>query len=201
MQFISKLISYLFHPLIIPTLGMILLFNSGTYLSYMPFSSQKAVYIIVFISTFLLPLSFMPFFLYTERVKSIFLHKQKERIIPLVITVLFYFFAFYILNNLNAPKVIRLFLLGAALSVSIALLITFFWKISTHAIGIGGLLALSFVITFRLMVDLNFIIMCLIFISGIIGTARIYLNAHNSIQVFAGLFLGFLSVFVPFQLF
>lgn len=200
MQTFSKIISYIFHPLLIPTLGIVLLFNSGTYLSFLPFNAQRAIYVIVFISTFVLPISFMPFILYTERVKSIFLHQQKERIIPLIITMGFYFFAFYILTNISAPKIIRLFLLGSAISVSGALLITFFWKISMHAAGIGGLLALSIMITLRLMVDLNLLIMALIIITGIVGTSRIYLKAHTVLQVFAGMFLGFLSVFVPIQL-
>lgn len=199
MQFISKLVSYIFHPLLIPTFGLILLFNTGSYLSYLPFNAQRAIYIIVFISTFILPLSFMPFFLYTEKISSIFLHKKKERLIPLIITVIFYFFAYYILTNLNAPKIIRLFMFGGTCSVLLALLITYFWKISTHAMGIGGLLALAIIISFRLMVDLNLIIMSLILICGIIGTARIYLQAHNPLQVFSGLMLGFLSVFLPFQ--
>jgi membrane-associated phospholipid phosphatase len=201
MQSISKFVSYLFHPLLIPTFGIVLLFNTGSYLSYLPFNAQRAIYIIVFISTFILPLSFMPFFLYTEKVTSIFLHKQKERLIPLIITVVFYSFSFYILTNLNAPKIIRLFILGTAISVLVALAITFFWKISTHAIGIGGLLALAFVISFRLMVDLNFIVMILIFICGVVGTARIYLNAHNVLQVISGIIIGFTAIFLPFQFF
>jgi len=201
MQLISKFVSYIFHPLLIPTFGLILLFNTGSYLSYLPFDAQRAIYIIVFISTFILPLSFLPFFLYSEKISSIFMHKKKERLIPLIITVIFYFFAYYILSNLNAPKIIRLFLFGAACSVLLALIITYFWKISTHAIGIGGLLALAFIISFRLMIDLNLIIMSLIFLCGIVGTARIYLHAHNPIQVFSGFALGFLSIFLPFQLF
>ena len=114
---VSNIISYIFHPLLAPTFGLILLFNSGTYLSYLPFSAQKAIYIIVFISTFVLPLSFIPFFIYTDRINSIFLKHKKERLIPLIITTIFYFFSFYILQNINAPKIIQIFILGSSLSV------------------------------------------------------------------------------------
>ena len=36
MERIARVISYIYHPLIMPTLGMLVLFNSGTYLSYLP---------------------------------------------------------------------------------------------------------------------------------------------------------------------
>ena len=197
----SNILSYIFHPLLVPTLGIILLFNSGTYLSYLPFSAQKAIYIIVFISTFVLPLSFIPFFIYTDRISSIFLKHKKERLIPLIITVIFYFFSFYILQNINAPKIIQIFILGSSLSVLTALTITFFWKISTHMIGIGGLLAITLIISFRLMVDLYFIIVTLILISGMIGTARLYLKAHNSAQVYLGIIVGFVAIYSVSYLF
>ena len=60
----AKVISYLFPPLLMPFLGIVLIFNSGSYLTYYPFEGQKAIYTIVLLSTIVLPLCFIPFFMF-----------------------------------------------------------------------------------------------------------------------------------------
>ena len=55
---IAKVVSYVFHPLLMPLLAIILIFNSGSYLSYYPFEGQKAIYMIVILSTIVLHVIF-----------------------------------------------------------------------------------------------------------------------------------------------
>ena len=67
-------------------------------------------------------------------------------------------------------------------------------------IGIGGLLALAFILSFKLMVNIQIVIMLLILISGVIGTARMVLKAHNSIQIYTGFLLGFGTIWSIFNI-
>ncbi|MCK4663428.1 MAG: hypothetical protein KAT68_11220 [Bacteroidales bacterium] len=198
---LANIASYFFHPLLIPTFGLIIIFNSGTYLSCMSFEGQRAIYFIVFITTFILPLSVIPFFIYLNVIKNIFIDNNKERIIPLVVTFIFYMFSYYILNNIDVPKVIQIFILSAAITILIATIITYFWKISTHMIGVGGLIGVVLIITFRLMVNVDIITILLILIAGFVGTSRLYLKAHNSAQVYTGFALGLFTVCSTFYFF
>ncbi|MGD9931759.1 MAG: hypothetical protein AB7U05_17195, partial [Mangrovibacterium sp.] len=53
---IARTISLLFHPLLIPTLGFLLLMNSSFYFALLTFQAKKFVLLVVFLATFLLPL-------------------------------------------------------------------------------------------------------------------------------------------------
>lgn len=87
-------------------------------------------------------------------------------------------------------------LLGACVALILALLINFFWKISAHAIGTGGLLGGIMGVAQdpfdKPLLGLyhrnpN---------SRLVGTSRIFLKRHTPMQVYAGFCLGFICTFV-----
>ena len=51
----ARLLSILFHPLLIPTLGFFLLFNSGLYFSILPWNLKLYLLLVVFTTTCALP--------------------------------------------------------------------------------------------------------------------------------------------------
>ncbi|MCK4288907.1 MAG: hypothetical protein KAW86_06865, partial [Bacteroidales bacterium] len=79
---------------------------------------------------------------------------------------------------------------GATFLLIITLIINFFWKISIHMIGIGGMLGTLIGLSFLWMIDIPFLIILLILCSGITGFARLKLNAHNPAQVYTGFVIG-----------
>ena len=92
----AKIISVLFHPLLLPSIGILILFNSGTILEYLPIRAMKIIFLIVFVSTAILPLTFVPFFIFQKVIKNIHMESSKERLIPFFITSFLYFFCFYL---------------------------------------------------------------------------------------------------------
>ena len=76
------------------------------------------------------------------------------------------------------------------------LLINFRWKISAHAAGVAGVVALLIrIIRDGLPQDGAFLwLLIAIGLSGILGTARVWLGRHTAWQVIAGYAVGFLSV-------
>jgi hypothetical protein len=85
-KFISKTASILFHPLILPALSILVLFNSGSYIDFLPYQAKKIILLIVIVSTFILPLTFVPFYIFQNIIKSIQMENHKERL-----NSLFYF--------------------------------------------------------------------------------------------------------------
>jgi len=190
----AKIISTLFHPLLMPTFGVLLMLNTDTYLSFFPIEAKLIIYLIVFAGTFLLPLLLLPFFLYRKYIKKITMDTRKERIAPLIITIASYYFTYYVIKQLPLPLIFNKFLLATTISVALTLIITLYWKISAHMIGIGGMIGLIVGLALKFSVDFRFILMILLLIAGLIGTSRLYLKSHNSLQVYSGFFIGILII-------
>ena len=189
-KYIAKTFSFLFHPLFMPTAGILILFNTQTVLSYLPFEAQKIIFLIVFISTAVLPLTFIPFYFIQKIIKSIFLEERKERLVPFFITAVLYFFAYYLLVRLGAPVTINLFILASACTVFLLFLLSFKWKISAHMTGIGGLTGTLIAFSFRLQINLEYFIMAAILVSGLLGYSRLKLKSHHPFEVYSGWLIG-----------
>jgi hypothetical protein len=173
-----------------PAAGMLILFNSQTVLDYLPFEAKKVIFLIVFISTAILPLTFIPFYYFQKIIKSIYLETKKERLIPFFITAVLYYFAYYLLVRLGAPVTINLFILASASAVLLLFLLSFKWKISAHMTGIGGLAGALIALSFRLQVNLDYFIIATILASGILGYSRLKLKSHQPFEIYTGWLAG-----------
>ncbi len=196
MKILARIVSTIFHPLLIPTLGLLLIFNVGGHFAYMPYEHQRLVFLIVFLSTCLLPLSLIPLFLLMGVVKTVYMEERRERLLPVAFTGLFYLLGYYFLARFSiVPQFIQGFMLATLLTIVASMLITFVWKISMHMIGIGGLTAALLALSFRFGLDIWWVFSLVILVSGAVGSSRLYLNAHTPMQVHAGFLLGLFMVY------
>jgi hypothetical protein len=193
---VAKSISYLFHPLVMPVLGLLALFASGSYLSFLPFQVKKWLLLIVGLFTFLAPALLIPVYLLQKVISNIEVSQRKDRIIPLSITVILYGVAVFFIFKYPIPRLIQSFMLGSFISVLVALFVSMKWKISIHMIGIGGLTGLLSAAYALLSIEMHLFLMGSILIAGLVGTARLILNEHNLTQIFGGFFTGFFVVYL-----
>lgn len=194
MKLFFNIITFLFHPLLMPLLGFAILFNSGTFLELAPFELQKFLYIIIFTGTFLLPIITIPLLYLFGNISSLYLDNRKERHFPILITAIFYYFTFYLIKSLPLEHIFITFILSSFVSVMITLIITLRWKISAHLIGLGGIAALILFISIYYQINLVIYFILSLIISGIVGSTRIFLQKHNLLQVSIGFIAGFTSV-------
>lgn len=187
---ISKAISVIFHPVLIPTLGFFLLFHSGFYYSAINWEIRRYVLLVVLLSTAILPLISFGILALNPKF-DISMKKNRDRILPLLSSSIFYYIGFMLLGRLKAFPVFKLFLIASALVIVALLIISIKWKISMHMAAIGGLTGTLFAISFRTGANPFWIILAVIVVSGLIGTARLVLKKHNLQQIIAGYFLGF----------
>jgi len=200
MEKISKAISYIYHPLIIPSLGLLVLFNSGTYLSYLPFEMKKWMLVIVFLCTYIVPLAFIPFFLYQRVIMNIHMGSRRDRYVPLAVSFVLYIFCYYLIRRISVPHLYHSFILSSLLCILATMLITIKYKISIHMVGAGGLVALIGFLSFYLKVDLQFYLGVAVVLAGLAGTARIILKAHTPYEVYTGFITGFSIVLLTLVL-
>lgn len=195
MEKTAKIISVLFHPVLMPSLGFLLLFNSGTYLAYLPFDVKKMILIIVVLCTLIIPVSMIPFFLYQKIIFDMNLSQKRERYVPLVICFSFFLFCYFLLRRIPIPPDYKAFCLGCSLSVLMVLLLITKWKISLHMVGIGGMVGLIGYLIIRMHVNLEFYLIISILAAGLAGTSRLILNAHKPFEIYTGFLTGCIVVF------
>ncbi len=196
---IAKIISVVFHPMLIPSYTILILFNINNYISLLiPFSAKLLILGMVFITTFLFPILFIFIMKRKGIVKTLQMETREERIYPFAVTAIFYFLSYYMLKQLHISDIYYLFLLGATFLIIIALLITFYWKISVHMIGIGGMLGALIGISFRINIDFVILIALTVLCSGIVGFARLKLNAHKPMQIYTGFLSGVIIMLLVF---
>lgn len=197
-KFIAHLFSYVFHPLFIPVyVTWFIAFVHPAYFS--GFNPQQKTWIIIRVAYLMV---FFPFItvLISKGLgfsKSIFLKTQRERIIPYILTQIFFFWAYLVFRNQpEIPKILTAFTFGVFLSSSAALLANIRMKISMHAIGMGGLLGIFLVIMFQNTMLMTWPIALVLLITGLVCTSRMIVSDHTSKEIYAGLFLGLACQFV-----
>ncbi|HPK04450.1 MAG TPA: hypothetical protein PK908_00990 [Bacteroidales bacterium] len=189
---IAKVVSVVLHPLLMPTYTIIILFNLQAYFSLIiPIKAKWFIGSMVFLTTGLLPLLFTFIMTRTGLVRNLLMNQREERLWPFMVTALFYYLAYYLLGQLEISAVYSFFMLGAFVSLVIGLIVSFFWKISAHMIGMGGITGAFIGLSFTMIIDMPMLIIILILMSGVAGFARLKLSAHNPAQIFFGYLTGF----------
>jgi len=212
MRFIARGISLLFHPLLILTYILVLLMVLNPYLFGISSISElngRILLLRVFISTFFIPGFAVMMLIFLGLSSSIELPKREDRYGPYIITGIFYLWLFRnFLDNPTIPDVYTSFVLGAVIGLFLAFLINIFSKISAHAVGMGGLVGMVLLLllqsdyqTFEIIlpwigtaqVSLMILFLAALFLSGLVGTARLLLEAHDPMDLYGGYLIGFTS--------
>jgi membrane-associated phospholipid phosphatase len=199
---LAEFISYLFHPLLMSTYGFLILFFTPNYVSvFTPLALKLAILGITLVFTCILPLVNTVILLKTGRIKSLKMEDPSDRNLPYAGTILYYFGLFYLFHTATIPSIFKVLVLGAAVAIALTFIINFKWKISAHTTGIGGIIGALLATIYRLNTEFYLMLMVVVLIAGIIGYARLKLNAHTPAQVYTGFLLGFLTEFFIVLLF
>lgn len=183
--------SYLFHPLfIIGWVVLYLLYRNNSVFVGMADEMRLVVFLRVFSTSIFLPLVTVLLLKGVGFIQSIQLHTQKDRIIPYVACITFFFWSYYVSKQLNDPLELRAFLLSAFIAASASLLINNYIKVSMHAIGVGGMLCFFMLLLFANQVDEVLPLLLATIITGVTCTSRLIASDHSTVEVTVGLIAG-----------
>jgi hypothetical protein len=202
----ANFISYLFHPLLFPTLGTLFIIAANPHLfGFYPIKAQILWVIIIFIFTFLCPIVWLLIMKQLEMIDDLKFENSKDLIIPYIAIATFYLFMYRLFKPTSeltpySNELISLMMMGASLSIFIGFFINIFRKISIHAIAAGAFVGLTLCMMRLSDYDLKFFFIFLILISGLVGTARMMLGAHKPNEIWAGYLTGFIGQFFSFTL-
>ncbi len=196
---IANIISVILFPLFFPSYAILIFFYYNNFNTYLiPLNAKFMVFTIIFITTCIFPVLFMYIMKRRGMIKSIQLETREERVFPLIITIIFFFVAYYMLRHIEVLELFHFFLIGSTLLVIIALLINFLTKISIHMIGVGGITGTLIGLSLRMNADLFVLINISLILSGLTGYARLKLKAHNQSQIYIGFLCGLLIMLIIF---
>lgn len=152
----------------------------------------QIIYFIVLISTIILPLISILILVKLGLLRSLEMSHHKERVFPLFNVTMSMLFGYFFLQHilLYSPLLMAEYL-GALIIISIATILSNFWKISLHMLGIGGVLG-AFIAINILYQGSNTWIIIFVLLSGILAYSRLNENAHNKSQVYLGFLIGLL---------
>lgn len=188
---LARIISYLFHPLLMPTYAFLILFSqSGYFVIILPGNLRWALLAIVIGNTFILPVIMIWFMLKRGLISSLQIPDRSERTFPYIIAAITYFATYYMIRNLGIPSIYHIFLLGGTILIVMASLINLFWKISMHMLGIGGLFGGFLGLMLMRSIYSPMLIVVLLIIASLIAFARLKLNTHSEAQVYTGFIVG-----------
>lgn len=190
---IAKAISWIFSPMLMPTYGMIISLYA-TYLTYANISVGTRLTVIgaVFAATAMIPAIVIYILHRVGIVKDARLNNRVDRYLPLAAAIICYCGITIYLMQIHSPNWMLSFMLGAAGAVITMLLISFKWKISGHATGVGGLCAFIFALYYRnyAIAEGLWLLYAAIIAAGLVCTSRLLLERHSPAQVAAGFLNG-----------
>jgi hypothetical protein len=194
-KLLAHFISYIFHPIFIPLYVVaFLVFEHPSYFSGFSMAERKHTVVIILINEVFFPLFAVMLTKGVGFIDSIFLKTQRDRIIPYILCGIFFFWTYLVFKNqTNYPPILSSFLLGVFLASSAALLANIYFKISMHAIGVGGWLGVFLLIMKGSTMLMTWPLCIAIIIAGLVCTARLLISDHSTKEIYTGLVVGVLS--------
>ncbi len=192
---IARVISVIFYPLFVPTYAFAILLTLPAYFAaLMPNQAKWMVLGLVFLTTCALPTLFFILMIRTGIVSTTYLSKREDRTLPYLVSIVFFYLSYYMLKKLQVSPVYIYFMIGATMLNVLALGINLFWKISSHMASIGAVTGMIIGLSYFLgTYYFGWIILSLV-ASGLVGFARLKLEAHTPAQVYAGFALGLFTI-------
>ena len=202
----AAFISYLFHPLLLPTYGVLFIIAANAHwFAIYPLKAQLLWVIIIFVFTLICPIVWLLMMKRLELISDFKMENANDRIIPYIAVASFYMWMFKLFKPTTemtpySNQLISLMMLGASFSIFIGFFINIFKKISIHAIGAGGFVGLVLCMMRISDYDLRFFLILTILLAGLIGTAQLIASDTKENELWAGYVAGFIGQFFSFTL-
>lgn len=191
MRGVAKVISVVFHPLLMTTYLFVLL----TY--FLPVVLQPArpslwIILLIFVTTFALPAVNFLMLRLTGSITDLSMPHRHQRILPFIfISAIYVFVTVMFYWKFPIPNLLRLMMIICAMVVC-ATIVTVFYKLSIHSLALWG--AVGMMLPMNKVSEVNGLLIptaIMIVIAGLVMSARLALNAHTPREILVGSVTGF----------
>lgn len=191
---IANIISFVFHPLFFPVYITYFIYTVRAYeFAGLDPRRKMLTLLLITISCTLMPLVSVLMLRALNFIDSIYLKTQKDRIIPYIITMTFYF-AVWIYFKKNHFEIDLVHMALGIFNASVAgFLLNIVMKVSMHAIAAGVMATFIAILAFNETVNLSLYLSVALLISGIVCTSRLIVSDHRPKEIYIGFIAGVLS--------
>jgi hypothetical protein len=217
MKAVAKVLSFVFHPLFILTyMTLILLWTNPFSFGWRHVGEADTLLIIMIMSTISLPGLAVLMMKMLGWVKSFDLETQAERIGPFLVAGVMYLSLYLQVTKAHTyPLSLRVAVLGTLISLWGCFFINSVSKISLHATGMGGLVAMVSLTKWvfgydeaqigipggaNLVISVNILVYLSLLFSGMVCTSRLMLKAHRRSEIYSGCILGFAAIMISWYI-
>jgi len=187
-----KFISVIFHPVVLPTIGVFL------FLSLTPNviikERQYLLLSIVFFSTYIVPIILLVILKFLGVIKNFQVETINERKVPLFLMLLVFYALGWVLIKIPAFKDLGILFYGINLALVVTYILFFFnIKTSLHIMSMSS--ALGFFLIYGALNSISILPIAIIIIvlTGLLASSRLYLKAHKPLEIYVGFFLGIMT--------
>jgi len=188
----STFVSYLFHPLFVGVMmAAYLIFLHPTYFQALDAKSRMMKLLVVINNNVFFPLLVVALLRALGFSQSVLLKTQKERIVPYIASITFFFWTYYVFRNQpEVPRVLVNMCRGMFFATAAALVLNNYFKISMHGIAVGGMLGMMLVVMVLGELPSIFHVVAAGLITIVVAFARKIVSDHQWFDILAGIVLG-----------
>ncbi len=187
MKYFNQILSVIFHPIF----SALIIFNFGLVIGYNDSLLNHFYWsIILFFFTVFCPIVILFILKKIKLINSFEMKTHKERVIPLLSSIFFILLGFYFLEKTTTPIYLLLTYLGGIVLIFTVSVISYFYKISAHLSGLGGVYGSILFYSILFNVNCNLILLLILLLSVLVALARFALKAHSLLQLVLGFLLG-----------
>jgi len=193
-QLSAKFISYVFHPLFIPLYITYFIIQIRSYqLAGINDWGNLRILLQVFVNCTFLPLASILLLRALNFIDSVFLRTQRDRIIPYIICMIFYFWNWYVFKNNHEIKDLVSVSMAIFNASILGFLVNISMKVSMHAISVGVMTTFVALLAFSDSSSFSFYLSIAVLIAGIVCTSRLIVSDHSQKEIYYGFLIGILS--------
>ncbi len=187
----ARTLTIAFNPFLMPIYGLLIIINSPTIFNYLSKDIKKLLFFIVLINNGVLPFMFLSYMKIRNFISDWLIFNRGERMVPMFTSAIFYGLTVYITYRFNIPTFIKIYFVAALVMAVLLGVVSFWMKASVHAAGMGSVVALIIVMIIKTQIPLTGYLITSIILTGLVMSARLWLNAHTVKEIWVGLLLGF----------
>ena len=188
---LAHTLSVLLHPLLMPVITLWLAMRFDPHIGYFLDEDRRLILIgLVALMTIAFPLTSTLLLIRAGAISSLTMPRRQERILPYTLTLFYYGLTWYLLSRSMLHHPLLTLFSGAFAALALTTLITLWWKISAHMVGIGGAIGALAALAQQHALPLVPLLAVMITVAGVLGTARLLSSDHTEGQVIAGGLLG-----------
>lgn len=194
LRVLATIVSYICHPVFMPVIMAYTLY--ALWPNCFAGTSIKQLLLIIGLNSVFFPLVSILLMKPLGFISSFQMPTFKERTIPLMVAMIFYFWASQSINHMaggTVPLILKVLLLGNLYGIIATFMINIFTKISLHTSAAGGMIGILIVLMILSPVNIVVPFFVALVIAGIIGTSRLILGSHQKGDVWLGYIIGILA--------